>query len=96
MELIFNAHLDLAMNALEWNRDIRTPTEIHVIEKGMIDLPDRGKGTVLSPLLRKGSISLCVATLIARYVKPKNTLPGWNSPELAWAQTQGHQHGMKK
>jgi membrane dipeptidase len=30
-----------------------------------------------------------MATLIARYVKPENTLPGWNSPEQAWAQTQG-------
>ena len=30
-----------------------------------------------------------MATLIARYVKPKNPLPGWNSPEQAWAQTQG-------
>jgi membrane dipeptidase len=30
-----------------------------------------------------------VATLIARYVKPQNKLPGWHSPEQAWAQTQG-------
>jgi membrane dipeptidase len=39
--------------------------------------------------MREGNIGLCVATLIARYVKPKNKLPGWNSPEQAWAQTQG-------
>jgi membrane dipeptidase len=39
--------------------------------------------------MRKGNIGLCVATQIARYVKPKNTLPGWNSPQQAWAQTQG-------
>jgi membrane dipeptidase len=30
-----------------------------------------------------------VATLIARYVKPGNPLPGFHSPEIAWAQTQG-------
>jgi membrane dipeptidase len=30
-----------------------------------------------------------VATQIARYVKPKNALPGWHSPEQAWAQSQG-------
>jgi membrane dipeptidase len=30
-----------------------------------------------------------VATQIARYVRPGNPLPGWHSPEQAWAQTQG-------
>jgi membrane dipeptidase len=30
-----------------------------------------------------------VATLIARYVKPSNPLPGFHAPEIAWAQTQG-------
>ncbi|HTG44038.1 MAG TPA: membrane dipeptidase, partial [Verrucomicrobiae bacterium] len=29
------------------------------------------------------------ATQIARYVKNANPLPGWKSPEQAWAQTQG-------
>ena len=29
-----------------------------------------------------------VATQIARYVSPENPLPGWHSPEQAWAQTQ--------
>ena len=39
--------------------------------------------------MRRGGVGLCVATLIARYVKPGNKLPGWHSPEIAWAQTQG-------
>ena len=30
-----------------------------------------------------------MATQIARYVKESNPLPGWHSPEQAWAQTQG-------
>jgi membrane dipeptidase len=30
-----------------------------------------------------------MATQIARYVKKENHLPGWNSPQQAWAQTQG-------
>ncbi|HEX8038560.1 MAG TPA: membrane dipeptidase, partial [Chryseosolibacter sp.] len=41
------------------------------------------------PELRKGNIGLVVATQIARYVSPENPLPGWHSPEQAWAQTQG-------
>jgi membrane dipeptidase len=39
--------------------------------------------------MRRGKVGLCVATQIARYVKPSNRLPGWKSPEQAWAQTQG-------
>ncbi len=90
MKLIIDAHLDLGMNALEWNRDLRLPVEdIRLREKGMTDKPDRGKGTVSLPALRKGNIGLVVATQIARYVAPGNPLPGWHSPEQAWAQTQG-------
>ncbi len=90
MKFIFDAHLDLSMNALEWNRDLRQElTQIRALEKGMTDLPDRSKGVVSFPAMRRGNIGLCMATLIARYVKPENNLPGWNSPEQAWAQTQG-------
>src|SRR6266478_6530806 len=88
--LIFDAHLDLSMNALEWNRDLTRPLgEIRQRERGLTDKPDRGKGTVSLPEMRRGGIGLCVATQIARYVKPGNPLPGWHSPEQAWAQTQG-------
>lgn len=59
------------------------------MEAGKTDLPDRAKGTVAFPELRQGNIGLVVATQIARYVKPESKLPGWNSPEQAWAQTQG-------
>jgi membrane dipeptidase len=85
-----DCHLDLAMNAMEWNRDLKIPVrEINDREKGLNDKPDRGHATVSLPDLRKGNIGLVVATQIARYVAPGNPLPGWNSPEQAWAQTQG-------
>jgi membrane dipeptidase len=87
-----DAHLDLSMNAMEWNRDLRQPvTVLREREKGMTDKPDRAKATVSLPDLRKGNIGLVVATQIARYVVPlsgSNPLPGWASPEQAWAQTQ--------
>jgi membrane dipeptidase len=88
--LIVDAHLDLSMNALEWNRDLTKPVaEINAREKGLTDKPDRGNAVVSLPELRKGNIGLVVATQIARYVAPDNMLPGWHSPEQAWAQTQG-------
>ena len=45
--LIVDAHLDLAMNALEWNRDLTRPTEeTRARERDLTDKPDRGRGTV--------------------------------------------------
>lgn len=90
MHLIMDGHLDLAMNALEWNRDLTLPVyEIRKLEAGMQDKPDRMHGTVSLPALREGNVGLCVATQIARYVKPGNPLSGWKSPYQAWAMTQG-------
>lgn len=89
---IIDTHLDLAMNAMEWNRDLRkSVAELRAFEKvkGLTDKPDRGNSTVSFPELRKGNIGLVVATQIARYVSPDSNLSGWNSPEQAWAQTQG-------
>lgn len=84
-----DAHLDLSMNAMEWNRDLRKSVfEIRETEKNLSDKPDRAKGTVAFPELRKGNIGLVVATQIARYVSAENPLPGWHSAEQAWAQTQ--------
>jgi membrane dipeptidase len=86
---IIDAHLDLSMNAMEWNRDLRQPIQvIREREKHLTDKPDRGNGVVCFEELRKGNIGLVVATQIARYVAPDNQLPGWNSPEQAWAHTQ--------
>jgi membrane dipeptidase len=86
---IIDAHLDLAMNAMEWNRDLKKPVaDIREREKDMTDKPDRGKNTVSLPALRNGRAGLVVATQIARFVRKDSPLPGWHSPEQAWAQTQ--------
>ena len=83
-------HLDLAMCAMEWNRDLRLPVRvINEREVGLTDRPDRGHATVSIPELRKGGVGLVVATQIARHVEPGASMPGWNSPEQAWAHTQG-------
>src|SRR5437879_6398607 len=89
--LIFDAHLDLAMNALEWNRDLkRSIDEIRQRETGMTDKPDRGRGTVCLSELRRGGIGLCVATQIARIEHyAYSPVFGWRSQQQAWAQTQG-------
>ena len=74
---IFDAHLDLSMNAMEWNRDLRNNVAtLRQLEQGMDDKPDRGRATVSFPMLRKGNIGIVVATQIARFVKPDSLIPG--------------------
>jgi membrane dipeptidase len=88
--LLFDGHLDLSMNALEWNRDLRRPlAEVRRREEGKTDKPDRGRGVCTFAEMRRGHIGLCIATQIARFVAEGNSLPGWHSPEQAWAQAQG-------
>ncbi len=87
--MIFDAHLDLAMNAIEWNRDLTLPVhEIRRREAHLRDKPDRGRGTVSLPEMRRARIGLCVATQIARIDLGASPVFGWNSAAQAWAMTQ--------
>jgi membrane dipeptidase len=64
--LIIDAHLDLAWNALQWNRDLTRPVyTIRTMEGGT---PGKGRtlGTVALPELRQGRVALCFATVLAR------------------------------
>jgi membrane dipeptidase len=87
--LLFDAHLDLAMNALHWNRDITRPVaETRTSETGM-EQKGRACGTVALPEMRAGDVGLCVATLIARVAFPGNPFPGYQSPAIAAAVAKG-------
>ncbi|HLL94631.1 MAG TPA: hypothetical protein VK404_06630, partial [Spirosoma sp.] len=88
---IIDTHLDIALNALEYNRDYRLPASaIRASEQGMTDKIDRSNNVVSLPDLRRGNIGLVVATQIARVNSNNKNLPGagWNSPPQAWAMTQ--------
>ncbi len=94
--ITIDAHLDLATNAITLNRDLTKP--VHSIRKkekelNWKDKQDRGNGTVALPELRKGNVGLVVATIISRYSAAGNplatlSLPGWHSPEQAYAYGQ--------
>jgi membrane dipeptidase len=88
---IIDAHLDLALNALEWNRDLTRPiAEIRAGEAGINDKAGRGRGTVCFPEMRRGGIGLCIATQIAKVKGPGfSPVNVWQSPAQAWATTQG-------
>ena len=91
MSLIFDAHLDLAMNAIEWNRDLtQSLSELRRREAGKTDKPDRGHGTVSLPEMRRAGIGLCVATQLARVEHDAwSPVFGWHSQAQAYAMTQG-------
>jgi membrane dipeptidase len=94
-KLIFDAHLDLAWNALDFNRDLRLPLER--IRRRELTLPEKGsaRSTVCFPEMRKGNIGLCVATQLARHLPYFSRTPGvarlvgFASQEQAWAASQG-------
>lgn len=89
--LIFDAHLDLAWNALDWNRDLRRPvSEIRGAEAGQGGV-GCGGNTVSFPELRRGGVGLFIATLLARVRRP-GLVPAfvpYSSPEAAYAAAQG-------
>ncbi|MES2708977.1 MAG: membrane dipeptidase [Verrucomicrobiota bacterium] len=88
---VFDAHLDLSLNAIEWNRDLRLPlAEVRKAEAHLSDKPGRGRNTVALPEMRRARIGLCVATQLARLEHDAySPVFGWKSPPQAWAMTQG-------
>ena len=77
--MIFNAHLDFSLNAIEWNRDLRKSVEeVRKSESHLDDLQGRGNGTVTFPSMREGDIGVCVATQQAVRMKPAAPVGSFN------------------
>ena len=87
--LIIDAHLDLAWNALQWNRNLQHSVYTIRTQESRISGAGRGRGTVALPEMRKGRIALCFATLLARSTgKPIQNLD-YSSPIQAYGVAQG-------
>lgn len=87
--LIVDAHLDLAWNALQWDRDLeRSAYTIRTREESVPGL-GRGQGTVAFPELRRGRVCVGFATTLAR--NTGRAVPGldYGSPYQAYAAAQG-------
>jgi membrane dipeptidase len=89
--LIFDAHLDLAWNAIDWNRDLRLP--VAEIRRSEADMHGKGRGcnTVAFPDLRRGKVAIFIATLLARLLRPGlvPAIQRYSSMEAAYASAQG-------
>ncbi|MDB5311042.1 MAG: Membrane dipeptidase [Gemmataceae bacterium] len=90
--LVFDSHLDLGLNAVDWNRDLRmTIADIRVQETvlGMTD-PGRRTNTVSFPELRAGKVGVGVATVLARQERPINHPLGCTTAEACYAVAMSH------
>lgn len=87
--LIVDAHLDLAWNALQWNRDLLLPVHTIRVQEAAMPGKGRGLGTVALPDMRRGRIALCFATLIARSTGRPAPHLDYSSPVQACAVARG-------
>src|SRR5262249_3348441 len=91
--LIFDAHLDLAWNAIDWNRDLRLPVEkIRQLEKAG-GMTDKGRccNTVSFPELRRGKVVTFIATLLPRLLRvgAMPAIQRFSNMEMAYAHAYG-------
>jgi membrane dipeptidase len=87
--LIVDAHLDLAWNALQWNRDLRQ--SVYTIRTQEVGIAGKGRatGTVCLPELRQGRVALSFATLLARSTGTPLPHIDYGSAEQAYGIAQG-------
>ncbi len=83
--LIVDSHLDIAWNALQWNRDLLRPAHsIRSLESRMND-KGRAQGTVALPDLRRGRIALSIVTVLVRSTGRPVPHIDFGSPAQAYA-----------
>ncbi|MEZ6057842.1 MAG: peptidase M19, partial [Planctomycetaceae bacterium] len=81
--LIFDAHLDLAWNGVEWNRNLELPiAEIRQFEQHFTDIVP-GDCTVTFEEMHRGQIKMCIATLLPRMHRKDKPLTFYQSREAA-------------
>jgi membrane dipeptidase len=87
--LIIDAHLDLSMNALQWNRDLLLSAYTIRTQEQRTAGKGRSQGTVALPEMRQGRIALSVATLIARSTGRPTPHIDFHSPTQAYGMAHG-------
>lgn len=90
--LLFDGHLDLALNGVDWNRDLRCEVDDLRAQERALGMTDPGRcGSTLSfPELRRAEIGLCLSTLLARQEKEINHSFGWTTPQTCYAMAHAH------
>lgn len=87
--LIIDSHLDVAWNALQWNRNLQQSVYTIRTQDGNLPGPGRGQGTVALPEMREGRVAVCFATLLARSTGRVEPNLDYASTLQAYAAAQG-------
>lgn len=88
--LIFDAHLDMAWNALEWNRDLMLPVaKLREFERQFPNINIPGECTVSWHELKRGRIGITISTLLPRLHRKDKRLTFPQSREAAYGQAMG-------
>ena len=87
--LTFDLHLDLAMSAIQSNRDLTLSIEACRRAEGGLVGKSRGHNTVTFPELRRAHVGLCIATVLARVERGEGHGTGYRTHELTYAVAQG-------
>ena len=87
--LIIDAHLDLSMNAIQWNRDLLKSAYTTRTLEQRTQGKGRALGTVAYPEMRRGRIFLSVATLIARSTGRPAPHIDYDTPAQAYGVARG-------
>lgn len=87
--IAIDAHLDLSMNALAWNRDLTLSVRaIREAENGMAE-KGRGTNVISFPEMRRGEVFVSLATVIARAGELRDAKLDFRSQEIAYSVAQG-------
>jgi membrane dipeptidase len=87
--LIVDAHLDLAWNALQWNRDLTLSVYTIRAQEGGMPGKGRAVNTVAFPEMRQGRVAVSFATLLARSTGRPVPHVDFASPAQAYGIAQG-------
>lgn len=90
--LLFDAHLDIAMNAIDLNRDLRSAVDDIRVQETTLEMNELGRktNTLTFPELRKSELAVCLATMIARQERQINHSFGWTTPHACYAMAHAH------
>ncbi len=91
--MLFDAHLDLALNAVDMNRDLRQSVDdLRVQERsaGMQDVWGRCQNVLSFPELRDAGVGVCLTTLLARLEPNVAHEFGHTTPETCYAYAHAH------
>lgn len=87
--IIIDGHLDLAWNALQWNRDLTQSVYTIRTQEWAANDAGRGNGTVALPELRRGRVAVSFATLLARSTGRTKDHIDYASPAQAYGIARG-------